>query len=483
MSKIYLTTPIYYINDIPHIGHAYTTIAADVLARYYRGRGEDVLFATGTDENGQKTIEAAKASHEPIQEYTDRLALEWRKIWDTFGISYDRFVRTTEPAHIKAVQAVLARINAAGDIYKGVYEGLYCVGHEAFIQESDLAEGKCPDHGKEPERVKESNYFFRLSKYTQPLLDHIEAHPEFVQPGFRRNEVVSFIKGGLDDISVSRVSQKWGIPFPGDDSQAVYVWFDALINYLTSTGYPEDSYTKWWPADFHLVGKDIIRFHCVIWPAMLMSAGIQLPKTIFAHGFITLEGVKISKSLGNAVDPVKLAEKYGNDTLRYYLLRDIPFGQDGHFSYERLEAVYNSELANNLGNLVQRVSSMIVRYFDGAIPASDSVPADQLDQMDWADYQAAIEALKFDQALAIVQGHLDALNRYIERTKPWEQAKTSPDSLQASLAMLAVAIVDIGGRLQPFLPETSAKILDTFKDGQINQSVGILFPRIEPDKA
>jgi len=351
VNKFYITTPIYYVNDIPHIGHAYTTIAADVLARYYRMKGKEVYFLTGTDENSQKNVEAAKkvkgeelkvkSEKEIVAEYVNEMSAKWQETWDSLDITNDDFIRTTEPRHKKAVKKFFEAVFKNGDIYKGIYEGLYCPGCEAYVSEMDLENGKCPFHKIAPKKIKEENYFFRLKKYESKLLDYIEKNPDFIEPEARRNEVVNYISHHLEDISISRLSQEWGIPVPIDKKQVIYVWFDALINYLTAVGYGtnEEKFNKWWPADLHLVGKDIIKFHCALWPAMLMSAGLPLPKKVFAHGFFTIGGQKISKSLGNVLDPVELVNKYGIDEVRYFLLREISFGEDGDISLKRLMTV------------------------------------------------------------------------------------------------------------------------------------------------
>ena len=409
-NKYYVTAPIYYINDVPHIGHAYSTIAADTLARYWRSKigDENVLFVTGTDENSQKTINAAEVAGVTNQEYTDQTAQKWQAVFNTLGISYNRFIRTTDQDHTKTVQDILQKVYDKGDIYKGVYEGLYCVGHEAFMKEEDLVDGLCPDHKKAPEHIKEENWFFKLSNYQDQLLEYIEQNPEFIQPKSRRNEVVSFIKtNGLEDFSISRESQTWGIRLPFDDSQVAYVWFDALLNYVTAAGYGTEEFSKWWPADLHIVGKDIIKFHCIYWPAMLWSAGLELPHQIFAHGFFTIDGTKISKSLGNAIDPVELVEKYGNDALRYFLLREIPFGSDGDFSQARFDVLYNSELANTLGNLVSRTAAMLTKYNDGKYDES----LKSAKEFDLEDYMYRCH---FDKYLETVFDRLTELNGAIE---------------------------------------------------------------------
>ncbi len=470
MSKFYITTPIYYINDRPHIGHAYSTIAADTLARYFRGQGVEVLFSTGTDENSQKTVIAAAKRKQELKAYIDELAGLWQSTWDKLDISYDTFIRTTEPGHQAAVKDFVGRVQTKGDIYLGKYRGLYCVGCEEFKKEDELVNGKCPEHNTEPELVEEENYFFALSKYQQALLDHIEAHPDFVQPESRRNEVVAFIKRGLEDFSISRSSREWGIPWPGDPGHVVYVWFDALINYLTVAGYPGD-HSKWWPADVHLVGKNIIKFHCIYWPAMLLSAGLPLPKMVFAHGFFTVDGTKISKSLGNAIDPLALAEKYGVDPLRYYLLREIPFGTDGEFTDERFVTLYNTDLANELGNLVQRVASMLTRYLGGTLPA---VPPPSHDV---APYHEAMLNLKLDKALEHVWLEIKGLNQFLEEEKPWEKAKAEPEELKRVLGHAVGDLAQISDLLTPFLPETAEKITQTFAGGKVHPEVGILFPK------
>lgn len=474
-NKFYVTTPIYYINDVPHIGHAYSTIAADVIARYYREKlGKDnVLFVTGTDENSQKTINAAEIASETTEAYTEKTAKKWQNIFDTLDISYNRFIRTTDNDHTLVVQDILQRVYDKGDIYKGVYEGLYCVGHEAFMKEEDLVDGLCPDHNKAPDHIKEDNWFFRLSKYQDQLLSYIEDNPKFIQPESRRNEILSFIKTkGLDDFSISRESQTWGITLPFDDTQVAYVWFDALLNYVTAAGYGTDEFSKWWPADLQIVGKDIIKFHCIYWPAMLWSAGLEIPTQVFAHGFFTINGEKISKSLGNAIDPLEIVKKYGNDPLRYYLLREIPFGTDGDFSQERFDVLYNSELANTLGNLVSRTAAMLTKYNDSKYDSS--IAPNAIEGLE--DY---ITNRHFDKYLSSLFTRLSELNGAIEENKPWELVKSDQSQAVVFLSSLAVEIVQIATALKPFLPDTSAKILATFIDGKVDNNIGILFPRIE----
>lgn len=474
MAKKLITTPIYYINAQPHIGHAYSTIAADVMARYHRELGDEVLFTVGTDENSQKTMQAVeKAGQADIAAYATQMSAIWQKTWDDLGISYDAFVRTTSDDHRQAVEAILENIKASDDLYKGSYEGLYCVGCEEFKRADDLVDGKCPIHLTVPEQLKEENYFFKLSKYQKPLLDHIRKHPDFVAPVSRRNEVLSFIERGLEDISFSRPSRGWGIPFPGDNKQVVYVWSDALVNYLTAVGYPKAGYEAWWPANLHLVGKDIIKFHCIIWPAMLMSAGLPVPEQVFAHGFFTVAEQKISKSLGNAVDPKVITDVYGIDGLRYYLLRDIPFGQDGEFSFERLHSVYNADLANELGNLVQRTASMITKYLGGKLGEIETHSHDA------SRYHEAMQQLRFDKALEDVWERVKGLNQLIEEEKPWVLAKEDTEHLAEVLKHLVSDLLQISGLLLPFLPTAAVKIAQTFADGVVHPEVGIIFPRAE----
>lgn len=474
MANKLITTPIYYINGAPHIGHAYSMVAADVVARYYRERGDDVIFTAGTDENSQKTLQAVeKAGARDAQSYADQMTATWKKTWQDLGISYDTFVRTTSPEHHKTVAAFLQKVQASDDLYKGTYEGLYCVGCEEFKRPDDLVDGKCPLHNTEPEKLAEENYFFKLSKYQQPLLDHIRQHPNFVAPASRRNEVLAFIERGLEDISFSRPSRGWGIPFPGDDKQVVYVWSDALVNYLTAIKYPEPGYEQWWPASLHLVGKDIIKFHCIIWPAMLMSAGLPLPEQVFAHGFFTVAEQKISKSLGNAVPPSLITDIYGIDGLRYYLLRDIPFGQDGEFSFDRLHSVYNADLANELGNLVQRTASMITKYMSGTFGQVEAHSHDA------SRYHEAMTSLSFDKALQDVWERIKGLNQLIEEEKPWVLAKEDTEHLAEVLKHLVSDLLQVSGLLLPFLPTAAVKIAQTFADGTVHPEVGILFPRVE----
>lgn len=508
-NRFYITTPIYYVNDLPHIGHAYTTIASDVLARYHRMRGEEVRFLMGVDENAQKNVESAlknavivskaKQSHtmakrsprpfgvrddgsvrDIVQKYVDEMAAKWKMTWDELDISNDDFIRTTEPRHVKYVKKFWGMVKK-GDIYKGQYEGLYCVGCESYKTEADLVDGKCPEHNRVPEKLSEENYFFKLSAYRDKLLAHIKKHPEFIQPETRRNEVAAYIRDHAQDFSISRKNLEWGIPVPGDPTQTIYVWFDALLNYISAN-------PKWWPADLHLVGKDIIKFHCAYWPAMLMSAGMKLPRTVFAHGFFTVDGQKMSKTLGNVVDPVALAKKYGNDVLRYYVLREIPFGEDGDFSEERLRQRYNGELANGLGNLVARVLTMLEKYAEGRIPPRHKEPPKHFHV--WSRYEDAIASLQFDRALEEIWHFMGELDTFIDKEQPWKLAKGDKDKLFAVLYVLAESLRHIGWLLLPFMPVTSQSIFEQLGVGKAElrrplkegQSWGVLVPGVKIKK-
>lgn len=453
--KFYITTPIYYVNGKPSIGHAYTTIAADILARYHRMLGKEVFFMTGTDENAQKNTEAAEevGKGDDVQGYLDEMSAIWAQTFDSLGLTHDRFIRTTEEEHKKAVEKFWKAVEAKGDIYKGDYEGLYCKGCEEFKAEADLDDGICPLHKTACETLKETNYFFKLTKYRDELLEYIGKHPEFVMPKSRRNEVTSYIRDFMTDVSITREGMKWGIDVPGDDSQKIYVWFDALINYLTGVGYADESeaYKKFWPADVHLVGKDIIKFHCALWPAMLMSAGLPLPKQVFAHGFFTINGEKMSKSLGNVIDPLHIANEYSNDTLRFFLMREIRLGEDGDFSEVRLAERYESDLANELGNLCHRVLTMTEKYFDGMVPerAEGSLTA-------WPAYEAAMDELRLYDALEVIWSSVRAANQYIEQQQPWQLAKLEEkQQLSDTLYILLESLRHIAWMLVPFMPETA----------------------------
>ena len=469
----YLTTPIYYVNSVPHLGTAYTTIAADTLARYRRMRGDDVFFLTGLDEHGQKVEQAADANGVTPHEWADRMAERFHEVWDLLDITNDDFIRTTEPRHERGVQEFLRVIHERGDIYKGVYEGWYCVPCETYFTEDQLHEGlTCPQCGRKVEFVREDNYFFKLSTYQDRLLAYYEANPHFVQPETRRNEVLSFVRGGLNDLSISRANVRWGIPLPFDESQSVYVWFDALINYITAIGYGDpalqEQFTHRWPAQIHFVGKDIIRFHCVIWPAMLMAAGIEIPERVFAHGFLLTKGEKMSKSKGNAMAPADLVARFGVDAYRYYFLREVQFGTDGSISLENMVQRYNGDLANDWGNLVSRLFNMVGKYCGGRVPAP-SVAA--LVTEDDEDLKRIAEGLfdRVDERMAVLDyaGALEAswelikrTNRYIEDSAPWALAKSEETAprLHAVLYRALEAVRVAALYTTPFMPNTSREV-------------------------
>lgn len=518
MKKFYITTAIDYVNNLPHIGTAYEKIGADVLSRFKRMDGFDVRFQMGNDEHSVNVKKAADEKGLAPKTYCDRMRVEFEKIWKELNVSYDGFIQTSEDYHEKGVRHLFSTIAANGDIYQSHYEGWYCESCEAFLTEKDLVNGLCPNHKKKPEWLKEENYFFALKKYRDRLLEHIDKHPEFIMPDIRRNEIVSLLKEGLEDISVSRASFPWGIPLPNDSSHVVYVWFDALINYITAVGYGWDEklFKKWWPADVHVIGKDITRFHCVIWPAMLMSAGIELPRTIFGHGFVSFKGEKMSKTLGNVVSPIDVAKTYGADSLRYYLLREGGFGRDGDFTWENFIKRYNGDLANGLGNLVARTAGMIQRYLEGKI----SVPKKEFIKEKEKQLQKEMVSLmqkirgsldftrgevEFHNALASLWEAMALADRYINEYKPWEIAKQGKkEEINNILYHLAESLRIISVILAPFMPDTSKKIWNQiglealgpfdsqdFKAigswGGINRAITIkqgepLFPRIEDEE-
>lgn len=505
----YVSTPIYYVNDIPHIGHAYTTVAADTVARYKRLAGYDVFFLTGTDEHGQKIEQAATVRKLTPKALADEVVVRFKNLWTKLNISYDHFVRTTDEYHKKTVQAVFAKMRENGDIYLSEYEGWYCTPCETYWTETQLLDGNCcPSCRRETTKLKEPSYFFRMSKYQDKLLEHIEQNPDFIKPVSRRNEIISFIKEGLRDLSVSRVSFNWGIPVPGDEKHVIYVWIDALTNYISALGYPDrsDKFNKYWPADYHLVGKDILRFHTVYWPTMLLSIGVELPKSVFAHGWWTVEGQKMSKSLGNAIDPYWLVDKFGVDPIRYFLLREVPFGLDGDFSFKALIHRINSDLANDLGNLLNRTLGMVKRYFNGVVPEykeQDKIDDDLADltKKTFEDIDVHISNLAFNKALVSIWELVSFLNRYVDTTAPWFLAKdeSKRDRLGSVLYCVLDGLRALSLMLYPFIPETSENIrsqlntkqsllkesfeelkkVRTLESGQLLGEVKQLYPRLD----
>jgi len=466
-SAYYVTTPIYYVNDSPHIGHAYTTLACDVLARFMRLDGRRVRFLTGTDEHGQKVDKAARAAGLDPKVFCDRVSENFRALGRVMNYSNDDFIRTTEPRHIRASQAIWSELKARGQIYLGSYAGWYSVRDETFYTEGELVDGKAPT-GAEVEWVEEPSYFFRLSAWQQPLLEHYAAHPDFIQPESRRNEMISFVSAGLHDLSISRTSFDWGVPVPDDPDHIMYVWLDALTNYITAVGYPDTDaadFEAFWPADLHMVGKDIVRFHTVYWPAFLMAAGLAPPKRVFAHGWWTIEGQKMSKSLGNVVDPVRLVERYGLDPVRYFLLREVPFGNDGDFSHRQMVHRMNGDLANDYGNLVQRVMAIVAKHCAGSVPEPGPRAAADAALLAAADglldiVRRHLAQQSFHKALEAVWEVVGAANRYVDDQAPWALRKSDPARMNTVLYVLMETIRHVALVTTPFMPGASSRILD-----------------------
>lgn len=514
MKSFYLTTPIYYVNDAPHIGHAYTTVAGDVLARWHRQRGESVWFLTGTDEHGQKVMRTAEANGVAPQAWADKLVEEaWKPNWRALNIANDDFIRTTEARHMDRVQKFLTSLKDKGFIYQGDFEGPYCVGCEEFKLPGDLLEGNlCPIHSKPVENVKETNWFFKLSEFAQPLLDHYKKNPDACQPESARNEVVAFLESGVRDLSISRSTFDWGVPVPWDSDQVVYVWFDALLNYATAVGLTDDAdseggkkFAQTWPADVHLVGKDILRFHAVIWPAMLMAAGIEVPKKVFAHGWLLVGGEKMSKSKLTGIAPSDITNHFGVDAFRYYFLRAIPFGSDGSFSWEDMSARYTSELANDFGNLASRLAAMIDKYCGGTLPAfaeEAELSASLRETVSRAD--SAMQALDFQAGITVIMEFCKQVNGFVTIKEPWILAKDPANQaeLEGVLYNTAESLRALAVLLHPVMPATTEilweslgakaalgeigaqKIENVAKWGQLPQGATVtktpvLFPRLE----
>jgi methionyl-tRNA synthetase len=489
----YITTAISYPNGPPHIGHAYEAIAADVIARFQRSQGRDVRFQTGTDEHGLKMAQAARAEGVEPRAFANKMSRLFQDMCDILNVSYDRFILTSEPDHYRASQAIWKAMEERGDLYLGRYEGWYSVRDEAYYDETELVAGdggeKLSPNGTPVEWTVEESWFFKLSAYQDKLLDHYSANPEFIRPESRRNEVVRFVEGGLSDLSISRTSFDWGVPVPGSDGHVMYVWLDALTNYITGLGYPDDTelWRRYWPADIHLIGKDVVRFHAVYWPAFLMSAGIALPKQVYGHGFLLSRGEKMSKSVGNVVDPIALAERFGVDALRYFLMREVSFGQDGSYSAEAIVNRANAELANSFGNLAQRTLSMIFKNLDGVLPAAGDAPEDLellalVRSAASEELPEAFERLAFSVGIDAWLRAVFACNAYVDTQAPWALRKTDPQRMAGVLGTLVAAVRELAEAIAPVIPDSAGKLLGVIDAGQAGAAITQptpLFPRLE----
>ena len=498
MSKpFYVTTAISYPNGPPHIGHAYEAIAADAIARFQRSQGRDVRFQTGTDEHGLKMAQAARAEGVEPRAFANKMSRLFKEMCDTLNVSYDRFILTSEPDHYRASQGIWKAMEERGDLYLGRYEGWYSVRDEAYYDQSELVEGedgeKLSPQGTPVEWTVEESWFFRLSAYQQRLLDHYAANPDFIRPDTRRNEVLRFVEGGLSDLSISRTSFDWGVPVPGSPGHVMYVWLDALTNYLTGLGYPDDTelWRRYWPANVHLIGKDVVRFHAVYWPAFLMSAGVALPKQVYGHGFLLSRGEKMSKSVGNVVDPMVLADRFGVDALRYFLLREVPFGQDGSYSAEAIVARANAELANSFGNLAQRTLSMIYKNLDGVLPACGEAGADLellavVDEATRNEVPEAFGRFAFSVGIEAWLRAVFACNAFVDAQAPWALRKTDPERMAAVLGTLVVAVRELARAIAPIIPMSADKLLTLIDAGEGGGPISQpqpLFPRLELEEA
>jgi methionyl-tRNA synthetase len=473
-TPFFISTAIDYPSAKVHLGHALEKVQADVIARYKRLQGFEVHFSTGVDQHGLKIQRCAEKVDKSPQEFVDEMSKCFKNAWDVLNISYDDFIQTTEERHKKTVQEIINKIYEKGDIYKGKYKGLYCVDCESYYLPKDLVNGKCPIHHRPLEMIEEESYFFRMSKYQKELLKHIKENKSFIIPESRRNEVLNRLKEPLQDLNISRKTVKWGIPLPFDKEKVLFVWVDALINYLTTINYPEKDFQKFWPADIHVIGKDITWHHSVIWGSLLLSLGLPLPKTILVHGFITADGQKMSKSLGNVIDPFELVEKYGTDAVRYYLLREIPTTKDGDFSYQKFEKRYNDDLASGIGNLVARIIGIAIKLKSEARSPKPEIKEQKIQDIindTWKKYHKAIEGFKLNEALIAIWDLISFCDKYIEKEKAWEEKENQKEIIDNLLFIIG----EIAKMLKPFLPETSEKIIAQLKDKE-----GILlFPRLE----